>query len=81
MHGKQHLIHRYGEGYENSAGSETPSMYRRHLARESGGPAFDLYRFHKGTHGESQGGTVMVNGCRESDNLIVRAGQHVDQEG
>ena len=46
-------------------------MYRRHLARESGGPAFDLYRLHKGTHGEPQGGTVMVNGCRESDNLIV----------
>lgn len=28
VHGKQHFIDRYGKGYEDSAGSETPSMYR-----------------------------------------------------
>lgn len=44
---------------------------RKHLGRESGGPASDLERLRRGPHGEPEKGTAVTNGSRESDSLIV----------
>ncbi len=44
---------------------------RKHLGRESGGPASDLERLRRGPHGEPGKGTAVTNRSRESDRFIV----------
>ncbi len=50
--GRQHCIHRYGEGYADPAGSETPCMHGDILRGNREALYFNHYRLHRGAHGE-----------------------------
>ena len=71
LRGRQHCIHRYGEGYADPAGSESPGMHGKALRGNREPLRLALEDCGKVRTVNPKGGTAVMNGRRESDSPVV----------